>query len=269
MVTKKKSKKTTKKKVTKKTKTTKKKQVKKKTAKKRTTKKKVKRIKTGIKGFDKIIGEGFETNSVNMIVGDSGSGKSIFSMELLLDGLEKGETCLYVTFEEKKEEFFRNMKKFGWDLEKYEKDGKLFFLEYNPEKVKTMIEEGGGEIERLVLKHKIKRMVIDSMTSFELLFEDEFQKREAALSLFDIIRKWDCTTFLTLQENPKERNETSSLEFESDSIILIYFVRRKIRRKRFIEVLKMRGTKHSDQIHELKITKNGFEVTKKTLNRPI
>lgn len=95
---------------------------------------------------------------------------------------------------------------------------------------------------------------------FELLFEDELQKREAALSLFDIIRRWDCISFLTLQENPKKRGEVSSIEFEADSIILIYFIRIKKQRKRFIEILKMRGTDHSNKMHRLEFTKTGLKV---------
>ncbi len=221
------------------------------------------RINSGIKGFDDLVEGGFDEGSVNMIVGSSGSGKTIFALQFLMAGLKKGESCLYVTFEEKKEEFYDNMKNFGWDLSKYEKKGKFFFLEYSPEKVKVMIEEGGGEMESIVTRHKITRLVIDSVTSFALLFEDELEKREAALALFDIIRKWKCTSLLTLEEDPKERKGgSSSLEFEVDSIILLYFIRQKRKRKRFVEVLKMRGTKHSNEIHALEIGESGIEVSK-------
>jgi len=223
------------------------------------------RIPSGIEGLDKLIEGGFQKNSTNLVVGDSGSGKTIFAVQFLVEGLKKGESCLYVTFEEKKEEFFLNMADFNWDLEEYEKKKKFFFLEYSPEKVRNMIEEGGGEIENIILKHKISRIVIDSITSFALLFEDELQKREFALALFDIIRKWDCTSLLTLEENPLHRKggASTSIQFEADSIILIYFVRRKGERKRFLEILKMRGTKHSTAIHSLEITEKGFVVGEK------
>jgi len=228
--------------------------------------KKEKRLKSGIKGFDEICEGGIPRKSVNLLVGDSGSGKTIFSTQFLMGGLENGEACLFVTFEEKKDVFYKNMKTLGWDLEKHEKDGRFFFLEYSPEKVKTMIEEGGGEIENIVIKNKIQRVVIDSITSFALLFDDELQKREAALSLFDIIRRWDVTSLLTLQEKPSRRGgeAASSLEFESDSIILVYFSRKKDEKKRtrFLEILKMRGTDHSKEIHPIKLLKNGFKIYK-------
>lgn len=229
------------------------------------------RIPTGIPGFDSLIEGGFEKNSINLVVGGSGSGKTIFAMQFLIRGIKNDETVLYITFEEKREEFFKNMLEFGWDLEELEKRKKFVFLEYSPEKVRSMLEEGGGEIESIVIQHKISRIVIDSISSFALLFDEEITKREAALSLFDIIRKWDCTCLLTLEEDPEKRREgaSSSIEFESDSITFIYFTRVRGTRERFIEVLKMRGTKHSNELHPFSITHQGIEIGTKAIKHEI
>ena len=232
------------------------------------TKKKTKnkRIPTGIAGFDKLISNGFEDGSINFIVGGEGSGKTIFAMQFLMEGIKRGENVLYITFEESREEFFENMSKFGWELEKLEKNEKFTFLEYSPEKVKMMLDEGGGAIESVIYNKKIKRMVIDSISSFSLLFEEEQEKRHSILALFDIIRKWDCTSLLTLQKDPMERDEENaySIEYHSDSLILLYFVKIKNERKRFIEVVKMRGTKHSTDTYSLEIGKKGIQLGKKT-----
>ncbi|MDD5192463.1 MAG: ATPase domain-containing protein [Candidatus Nanoarchaeia archaeon] len=224
------------------------------------------RIATGIKNFDSLVEGGFEKNSINLIVGSSGSGKSIFAVEFLIEGIKKGENCLYITFEEGKDEFYANMLEFGWDLAKYEKEGKFFFLEYTPEKVKTMLEEGGGTIESVVLTKNIKRIVIDSITSFELLFEKELEKRESALSLFNMLSKWECTALLTYEGTPSPEKKVTSrvLDFESDSIVLLYFIREKKRRNRYLEVLKMRGTKHSLSIYPFTIEKTGIIVSNQT-----
>jgi len=222
------------------------------------------KAKTGINTFDKMIGGGFERESINLIAGSSGSGKTIFALEFLIEGMKKGEKGLYVTFEEKKEDFYRNMKKFGWDLEKFEKSGKFIFLEYSPEKVKMMLDEGGGTIESIVIKEEIKRMVIDSITSFSLLFEDELSKRQSTLGLFDIIRKWNCTTLFTVQYTPSEKKDKgiSSIEFEADSITILYYINIKNKRQRFLEILKMRGTNQSKEIKTFKIRK-GIKIGKK------
>ena len=156
------------------------------------------------------------------------------------------------------------MKQFGWKLDEEELKGNFTFLEYSPEKVRLMLEEGGGDIESIVLKNNIKRIVIDSITSFTLLFDDDLTKRQAALSLFNILRKWSCTSLLTVQEYPdiKKEREASPIEFEADSIILLYFIRVNKERLRYIEVLKMRGTNHSKDLYQFHIT-GGLRIIKK------
>ena len=219
------------------------------------------RISTGISGFDKMIEGGFVNGSINLLSGETGTGKSIFAVEYALDGLKKGESVLYVTFEEKKEDFYENMKKIGWDLEKHEKTGKFIFLEYSPEKVRMMLDEGGGSIEAIVLKENITRLVMDSVTSFSLLFDDDHERRAAISGIFDIIGKWNCTTLLTVQSDSTKRSvKNKSLRAEVDGIILLYLDLVKDERKRFIEVVKMRRTKHSSKRHLFSVEKNGIKV---------
>lgn len=226
--------------------------------------KKIERVATGIPNFDSLVQGGFEKNSTNLVVGTSGSAKSIFALQFMIKGLQQGENCLYVTFEEKKSVFYANMYEFGWDLEEYEKKGLFTFLEYTPEKVRLMLEEGGGAIENIIVTKKISRIVIDSITSFALLFDDELKKREAALGLFKMISRWNCTALLTYESDPRESNkgEARTIEFESDSITNLYYVRTGTKRTRYLEILKMRGTKHSQEIYEFIVDDNGIEISK-------
>jgi KaiC/GvpD/RAD55 family RecA-like ATPase len=227
-----------------------------------------KRVSSGVAGFDKLTEGGFERETVNIVNGTFGSGKTIFSMQFLVDGLKKGEKCIFVSLEEKKSEFFENMRDFGWNLEEYEKKERFFYLEYTPDKIKSMIEEGGGEIEGAVLKHQVSRIVIDTITTFTLLYEDEFDKREASRNLFDILKKWHLTSIITLQEDTQiGEEEPSSIEFGADSTIIIYFIRKGQERERYLEISKMRGTNHSTKIHKLELTKSGFKITRKTRSR--
>lgn len=220
------------------------------------------RIPTGIKGLDEIVQGGFEDNSINLVAGGAGAGKSIFAMQFIIHGIEKyNEPGVYVSFEEKKDPFFKHMKKFGWDLEKLEASKKFAFVEYSPEQVKKMLEEGGGLIESLISKLKAKRLVIDSITAFGLLFQDDLGRRQSTLNLFELIRKWGCTAMLTAEFEPSlETPSTKSVLFEVDSIILLYYIREGDIRKRALEVLKMRGTEHTKKIIPLKITPEGIVV---------
>jgi circadian clock protein KaiC len=231
------------------------------TKKKKSEERKYEKILTGIKNLDKLTEGGFVKSSINMIVGGTGTGKSIFAIQFLIEGLKKGEPCLYVSFEEKKEEVYSNMLRLGWNMKEYENKGKFFFLEYTPEKVKTMLDEGGGEIETLVLTKNIARIGIDSITSFTSLFTKEAEKREATLSLLELLRKWNSTVLLTYEKDPSIEKKTSSmLEFEVDSIITLYSLRIKNKREKFLEVFKMRGTRHSIEIFPFSIEKGGIDL---------
>ncbi|MFH1210863.1 MAG: ATPase domain-containing protein [archaeon] len=224
----------------------------------------IKRIPTGVIGFDDLVQGGFKEGSVNLVAGGPGSGKTIFAIQFLMEGLVRGEPGVYVTFEERKDKLYEDMIGFGWDLEKYEKEGKFAFLEYTPEQVKKVLIEGGGTIDTLVSDMKIKRMVIDSITSFTLLYKDELTQKESSLALFELINNWGCTAVLTSQdEEPDGSTITAALEFEVDSIILLYHFRKKGTRVRAIEILKMRGTKHPEKTFCMDITTKGLKVQDK------
>lgn len=224
-------------------------------------KKRLGRVGSGIPGFDKLVQGGFKENSINLVVGGPGSGKTIFAIMFLLEGFKKGEPGLYVTFEERKEKLYEDVRGFGWDLAKYEKEGKFSYLEYTPEQVKKVLIEGGGTIDNVITKMKAKRIVIDSITSFSLLYKEELAKKEAALALFEMIDKWGCTAVMTSQDTSLRGIELSTaLEFEVDSIVILYHKKIKGVRTRALEVLKMRGTKIPNVTYGLRVDKSGLAV---------
>lgn len=224
------------------------------------------RIPVGIPGFDGMIEGGFQEKSINMVAGGSGSGKTIFAIQFLLNGaLKYNEPGIFITFEEEKEQIFKNMLRFGWDLEELEKENKLIILRYSPEQVRELLAKGGGSIEEIIEKIRAKRVAIDSIKSFTLLYENELTKKEASFLLFKLIRKWGCTALFTSQDESLKVEESISpeLEFEVDSVILLYNIMRKGSRKRAIEVLKMRGTNHKTARYRMEIASKGIKINQK------
>ncbi|MBU4501478.1 MAG: AAA family ATPase [Nanoarchaeota archaeon] len=221
-----------------------------------------KRIKTGIPGLDEVMAGGFENNSVNLVSGGAGTGKSIFAMQFIVNGIKEfNEPGVFVTFEEEKEKIQKHMLKMGWDLKKLEAEKKLVVIQYTPEQVKKMMDEGGGEVELEISKIKAKRVVIDSLTAFSLLFKEGLARREALLDLFKIIGRWGCTALLVGEhESDVERHQSRDVEFEVDGIILLYYLRKGDTRNRALEILKLRGSKHSTRIFPMKITDNGIKI---------
>jgi len=80
-----------------------------------------KRLKTGIDGLDEMTRGGYFQGSSILLTGSSGTGKTIMSLQFLIEALKAGEKCIYVSFEESRDQLVRNAKSFGWDLERHEK----------------------------------------------------------------------------------------------------------------------------------------------------
>lgn len=222
----------------------------------------IKRTPTGIPGLDKLIQGGLKRDSITLVGGCAGSGKSIFGMQFIVDGVIKyNEPGIYITFEESKKEVYEDMLEFGWDLAELEKQGKFAFIEYTPEQVGKVLKTGGGIVRDIVDKIKAKRIVIDSLSAFILLHKDELQRREACLGLFKMLRKWTCTTLVIGQYYAaEERHESSAIEFEVDGIVWLYNMKKEEVRVRAIEVFKMRGTKHAAKIFPFEITDKGIVI---------
>ena len=222
------------------------------------------RLQTGIGGLDPLIEGGFIKGSVTTLCGDSGTGKTIFGLQYLYEGATKhNQPGLYISFEEHKRSMFRNMKRFGWDLEKLEREKKLLVIEYPPYEVDQFASQE-SVIHDLIDRLGIERMVVDSVTPLALLYEDEQKRRQGLLRIIERIRGWDTTSILVSESSedisigsPRARY---GIEFLSDGLIYLYNVRHKNYRERALEVVKMRGTAHDTKICPMKITPTGMEI---------
>ncbi|MFP4403559.1 MAG: RAD55 family ATPase, partial [Candidatus Woesearchaeota archaeon] len=220
------------------------------------------RVATGIEGFDETIEGGFVKDSVTLLCGGPGSGKSIFAMQYLINGIDKcGENGVYISFEEEPETLIEDMKRFDFDIEKKIKEKKIALLYFSPEQVDRVIAIGGGPVREVIESINAKRAVIDSVTAFTLLYKTSNEQRKALMSLFKTLKKWDCTTLLVSEQtlNPEEHVSTVE-EYQSEGVIFMYNIKKGDVRERSIEVFKMRGTNHSTKINPLKITFEGIIV---------
>lgn len=222
------------------------------------------RTPSGIEGFDSLIEGGVEKGSVVLVVGIPGSGKTTFGLQFLNYGAEKmQEPGLFITFAESKESIYRHSMNYGWNFQELEKKGLFQVLQFKPHQVAGLIEEGGGSIKDEVESLGVKRVVIDSITAYTILFKDEYQKRESIVSFIERLHDWKCTS-LIISEMPPMVSETQegSIGFLSDAIIAMHYTKPKGSEDRVhsIEVLKMRGTRHSSRVSKMDFGKNGLVV---------
>lgn len=219
------------------------------------------RVPIGIKGLDESMEGGFIRNSINLLAGSPGSGKSIFGMQYLFNGITKyDEPGVYITFEERKDKFIQNLKNFDWGLEDLEKKKKLLIVSLSPKEVHKAITKKSFYLKyNAVKKINAKRIVIDSISAYSLLFSNDMEKRKAHINLFEMLRNWGCTTLL-LAEYDVEEHKGSPLDFEVDSILWLYNFKQQEVRTRAIEIYKMRGSKHSTKTFPLEIKEKGIVV---------
>ena len=208
------------------------------------------KVPSGIEGMDELIGGGFERESNTLVMGGPGSGKTTFLLQYLYNGAVKyGEAGLFLTFEEQKETLYRHMLNYGWDFEKLEAEGKFGIITYKPHEVKKLFDEGGGMIWDSIHAIDAKRLAVDSLSTYTMLFETSYQMRESQLLLFELLRKWHITSLLSGEEkHAGTSRHITEMEFLTDGVIILHHPRQGNVRVRAAEILKLRGSKHSQKI---------------------
>lgn len=222
------------------------------------------RAKSGINGFDELIQGGFERESIVLVVGASGTGKTILSMQFLYNGAAVyDEPGVFLSFEEDKDQLYRQATQFGWDFKKLEDNDKFRLLTFKPHQITKILEEGGGQIRDAMIEIKARRIVVDSITAYGLLFRDEYKRREKILEFFNMLRKWGVTSLVICEDNPEVvEKEEGGIGFISDAIVSLYYEHDKEKGIRIhsLEVLKMRGTKHTNKVCAVNFEKDGVTV---------
>lgn len=220
------------------------------------------RVPSGVFGFDDMAEGGFEKNSLNLICGETGSGKSLFAFEFAYMGAQKyNDNSIFISLEESRDELIRRMGRFGFDPTGLEASGKLFIYSYSPKEVNKFIEDL-PQIETIIKKNRISRLSFDSITTYGAFFESAGKRSIEVLSLMDKLRKLDCTVVATselkLPSKVTEAEEGLTFDNLADSVIAIYSTRQKDVREFGLEIVKMRGTNHSRKIAPMRIIASGI-----------
>ncbi|MFT4326849.1 MAG: RAD55 family ATPase, partial [Candidatus Woesearchaeota archaeon] len=200
--------------------------------------------------------------SINLLGGGPGSGKTIFGMQYLVNGTrEFNENGVYITFEQDQDEIERLFDEMGWDLEELEKQKKVIILRIDPEQIHKLLEAGGGTLRDSIEGINAKRVVIDSISDFLLLYKTDLDKRTAVTDLFNLLAKMKVTSLIiSEQETDPLKHVTSIIEYQVDGVILLYNERIGHVRQRALEIFKMRGTKHAGRILPMVISNNGVSI---------
>lgn len=216
------------------------------------------RVGSGIPGLDRLISGGFVKGSTILVSGGTGAGKTTFCVQFLLDGLKNGEGGVYVSMEESPKEIKKDMKTFGWDLESYEKSGKLRMIYQNPFEISDI----SSTLNESIKATGAKRVVIDPISLMGLYMKEKAAMRKKLFQLTEMVREADVTTLMTSEilEDSKGLSRGGLAEFVVDGVIVLYYM--KIGSECFgnIEIRKMRRTPHKHGLFPVDITRKGLNV---------
>ena len=232
------------------------------------------KVRTGIPGFDSVVSGGFRQGQTIVISGPVGSGKTTFGMQFLYAGAKDfDESGIFVTLSQSPSEIKNDFKSFGWDVQKLIEEGKMIIIDARPFKKEEgfiALDESLYRGEPLPFMHLTqlilsgikrigaKRLVIDSLSVLEMQYTDDFYIKQGLQGMVYALEDQNCTSVLLSELAMSEK--TPAEWYVASGVILIHHVRKGDSMERSIQVVKLRGIKHSEQIFPIKLNEFGMQI---------
>ncbi len=220
--------------------------------------------KIGITGLDEMIGGGIPGGHTVVVLGSPGTGKSTFALQFIYSGLQNYENCVYLSLEESEANLIKTAMIFGWDLKPYMTAKKLTLVNLNTLNFKATINRFESELPKLLKSLSIKRIAIDPITLYEMLYDTETERRDHLFNFAQVIKETGVTAVMTseISKDSPYYSKYGLIEYIADGVIIMRQVRHKDLGAvtTFLEVSKMRHVDHSREIKPYSITKNGIVV---------
>lgn len=214
----------------------------------------IKRISTGIPGFDGLIEGGIPEGFVAIVTGPPGTGKTTFSLQFLMEGIRNNERCLFFSFEETAEQLIKHTIRFGWNIGEYIDKGYLEIFGFSRFSTEQIIE--------IIDVFKPKRIVFDSLNIFSDI--DDFRRSPQWRNILKDIKDKKITCLaITEKSTGRNDNEFDEFDFMGDGVILF----NKSQKNELdpyptcnISIQKMRLTKVNEIPHPFDIRDHGIEL---------
>jgi circadian clock protein KaiC len=208
---------------------------------------------TGIQGFDQMTLGGLPRRRTSLIMGGTGSGKTIFALQTLVNGARKfGEPAIFVAFEENSQQIIANAASFGWDLPALQRD-KLFFLDARLSV--DVIQAGDFDLSGMLASLQAKaaeigarRIAFDSIDVLLMLMGDIRAKHRELYRLRNWLAESDLIGLITTRlenEATMEMQHYGFMQFMADCVVHLDHRMTERISTREIRVVKYRGSSFS------------------------
>lgn len=228
----------------------------------------VMKTRTGVRGLDEVLEGGVPRGRVLLVMGGTGSGKTVLMNEFLYRGIERyGERGVFVTCEERVEDITRNVAGFGWDYAALVASGRLAFVDAGPRPGE--LRELGADydlspllarVRAAIRRMRAKRLVIDGLDGLFARLSNRDAVRELVLHLSDEAKALGITTLISAESLEGGATRHGVEEFVVDGALRLAVERGQQQMLRRLEVLKLRGTGFRSGAVEYAISGDGLEV---------
>jgi circadian clock protein KaiC len=218
------------------------------------------RVASGVPRLDELMGGGMNAGQATVVLGPSGAGKTILGLRYIAEGLEAGERCLLVSFQETGNQLVKKAASFGWDMAKAWESGQLA-IHYVPIG-ELDLDTIAAAVRRELAKGSLRRVVIDSLA--ELVFAAREADRFPAYSrsLVGWIRAAGASVMITSETTTlgPMTEPIGGLSFLFHNVILLRYLEIGSELRRALNILKMRTSNHDKGVFEYLIDKHGVTI---------
>ncbi|MFZ5783219.1 MAG: ATPase domain-containing protein [Pseudomonadota bacterium] len=205
---------------------------------------------SGISGLDALLGGGVERGSSTLLLGPTGSGKSLIALQFVQQAVREGGRALMFVFDEELGLLFDRAKPLGYDLEAMRDAGRLTIAQLDAAELSPG--EFSQRVRDSVRDGDVRVAVIDSLNGFQAAMPQESSLILHMHELLQYCNRQGCSTFLTVAQHGLlgEMRTPVDVTYLADSVILLRFFEARGAVKRAISVVKKRAGKHEDTIRE-------------------
>jgi circadian clock protein KaiC len=214
---------------------------------------------TGIPGLDGMLQGGFPFPSAILVAGEPGTGKTTLAVQSLFHGAREGEKGLYITAISEPQWLVQKfLSSFSFYNQEIVEKGLVNFIDIGPTLMKNP-SDMLSIIKRKIEQYQPLRIVIDPITPMTDMLQWRGEMREFMHELFAYLKAFNCLALITAELSYDDISHSQESYMVDGVVMLSYPEEEKVRRK-FLEVLKMRGTKHTTGRQLIDITDEGLAV---------
>ena len=218
------------------------------------------RVTTGNAEFDRMCGGGFYRDSVVIVSGPTGVGKTLTATQFVKAGVALGERCLLFSFEESRDQLIRNAASWGLDLEVMESSGNLQIICDFPEM--ASLEDHFVSMKQAIERNRPDRLAVDNLSALERVASAR-GLRDFIIGMSSFVKQREITSLFTATSRTLVGGSSiteAHISTISDTIVVLRYAEMDGEIRRAITLLKMRGSAHDTRIREFSINAEGMQV---------